>query len=348
VNIVTNPPSTQPVSTFQIYTYSSNGYLIAQILGGLSVKVNTPTTLAIATYSRSSNTNNDITTYTFTIKQVPAFVANSIISVTFPASIIPYPNSTCNLIAPSAANLFCGLSSTTITLTLPNSAFASNTTITFDISNIRNPSSFTPPSAFTISTFPSNNVYQYASGQSTNVINNTIASSFLSVNGNYTPRYLNTNISLLVTFQPSNTAPGYIQISIPTYFNINSGGLTCNTLSDFNGSCLVLSSNSLQVNGNFTSSAPTTFGISGFSTPVTSPSTVSYILLSSYTSNNYKIDESTNQVPFTLACTVPCQTCPSASPTYCWTCYSSLSVTPKINYDNVTNSCYDVCPDGYY
>jgi hypothetical protein len=252
--------------------------------------VNTPTTLAIATYSRLSNTNFDITTYTFTVKQSAAFVANSIISVAFPPSITPYPNSTCNIITPTAASLLCGLSSTTITLTLPNSAISSNTTISFSISNIRNPSSFAPPTAFTISTFPSNNVYQYASGQTTNILNNTVASSFMSVSGVYSPRYLNTNISLLITFQPANIAPGYIQVSIPTYFTINAGGLTCNTLSDFNGSCVVLSSNSLQVNGNFTSSAPTTFGISGFSAPVTSPSSTNYILLSSYTSTNYKID----------------------------------------------------------
>jgi len=84
VNIVTNPPSTQPVSTFAISTYSSNGYLIAQITGGLSVKVNTPTTLGIAIYSRVSNINFDITTYTFTVKQSAALVANSIVSVTFP------------------------------------------------------------------------------------------------------------------------------------------------------------------------------------------------------------------------------------------------------------------------
>lgn len=69
VGVITNPPSTSPISSVKIFTFSDEAYAIAEITSTLSIQMTTPTTLSLATYQRDSDKNNDLTSYTFTIKQ---------------------------------------------------------------------------------------------------------------------------------------------------------------------------------------------------------------------------------------------------------------------------------------
>jgi hypothetical protein len=65
-----NPPSTQPFSPFSIYSYHSNGALIASLTNPLSFVTATPSTLTYRQFSRLSNTNAAVTTYTVDLIQV--------------------------------------------------------------------------------------------------------------------------------------------------------------------------------------------------------------------------------------------------------------------------------------
>lgn len=68
-SVFTNPYSTRPTNTFGLITYHSNGNMIAGINGSLFVQMDTPDSFQITTVSRLSQTNYDLTTYTFTFKQ---------------------------------------------------------------------------------------------------------------------------------------------------------------------------------------------------------------------------------------------------------------------------------------
>lgn len=80
----TNPPSTQPFSPFSIYTYHSDGTLIASLVNALNFATTTPSSLSSAQFSRLSNTNAQLTTYTISLIQPGDIQALGKILVTFP------------------------------------------------------------------------------------------------------------------------------------------------------------------------------------------------------------------------------------------------------------------------
>lgn len=52
---------------------------------------------------------------------------------------------------------------------------------------------------------------------------------------------------------------------------------------------------------------------------------------------------------FVVGCTLPCRTCVSANQsTSCLSCYSTISIDPRIYYDSSTSRCLTTCPDGRY
>lgn len=78
----TNPVSTQPVSPFSIFTYSSDSSLIASIAASsLSYSVTTPNALTTNTIERISNKNAELTSYTIRLSQVANLEQNAIILV---------------------------------------------------------------------------------------------------------------------------------------------------------------------------------------------------------------------------------------------------------------------------
>lgn len=88
--------------------------------------------------------------------------------------------------------------------------------------------------------------------------------------------------------------------------------------------------------------------ISGFSTPNAPPSVITYSTLGSFDSNNYKIDESTNNISFSLNCNLPCKTCSVSNKSSCSSCYSSVLITSSIFYHGSSAKCYVNCPDTTY
>ncbi len=98
-------------------------------------------------------------------------------------------NLTCSLKTPTIDNnLICALvNSSVVKVILSNSVINSNTVITISIRNIRNAVSFRPSGDFIIRTFTSLSNYKYGVGLTSNKVSNNVASSFLSVNGVYSP-----------------------------------------------------------------------------------------------------------------------------------------------------------------
>lgn len=124
------------------------------------------------------------------------------IVVDFPALVIPRANSTCFISAPVVQTaISCVLAnSTSMQIVLPAIVVLTATTVTFSITNVLNPNSFKPPADFTISTFTASGNFKYATGITSNKVSNDVASSFVSVTGNYQPGYLDTATTLTVNF----------------------------------------------------------------------------------------------------------------------------------------------------
>jgi hypothetical protein len=69
LTVFTNPVSTRPTSSFQIYTYAPAGAPIAFINSALTVQMTIPASFNSISITRASNKNYDLTTYYFGIAQ---------------------------------------------------------------------------------------------------------------------------------------------------------------------------------------------------------------------------------------------------------------------------------------
>lgn len=121
-------------------------------------------------------------------------------------------------------------------------------------------------------------------------------------------------------------------------------GLTCGSFIGFTASCSPYLSNGVTVSGTMGSSQMI-FTITGFNSPLTSPS--DYTIVSSFDSTNNLIDQSSNNIKYGITCTLPCKTCTTV-PTQCLSCYSNSLITVLPYYYSNTKSCLSSCPTGYY
>ena len=276
--------------------------------------------------------------------------ASAVIRVAFPASLLPQVSSACSMTyAGATSNIACVFVAGTNTfrvISLPAS-IAAGTAFSITFNNVRNALSFAPISGFVATTKTANDLYFYSSSSSTNSVSNTVPTQFAALNYQYSPQQLNTAVSLQVTFQLSQYTlmPASLQISIDTYFSATN--LTCSAFIDFAATCTSLSANTLRITGSFNNSVMG-FTVSGFASPSTAPATASFSTLNSFDAGGFKIDESSNNISFSLACTVPCRTCSPGNATSCLSCYSSTAVTPSIFYHAASRNCYATCPATTY
>lgn len=120
--------------------------------------------------------------------------------------------------------------------------------------------------------------------------------------------------SILITFNPSTSAavPSSIKLTLANSFIIQ--GLSCNSFIDFIGSCTISPANTVVVTGAFTA-APMSFSVTGFQTPFSDVTDYSTIVSSD--TGGFKIDESNNQILFTIECNMPCRTCSATNKSSC-------------------------------
>ena len=88
------------------------------------------------------------------------------------------------------------------------------------------------------------------------------------------------------------------------------------------------------------------FSVTGFTSPTVTPSDYSTVI--TFDSNDYKIDESTNDILFSIICTLPCKTCSAGLSTECTSCYQNTAVTQNIFFDSDLLTCNDICVDGKF
>jgi hypothetical protein len=350
LNAGTNPPTTQPISPFSIETYYSDGSSIANVYNASSYnKINTPSNLSSFQISKASNKNGDSTSFTVALTQTATLEAGAVIRVTFPSTLLPSSlTSTCSITYQGISTTVpCGITGNTFKIYSIASSIAGGTSFSITFTNIRNALSASPINGFSATTKTATDLYYYSSGSSLNSISNTIPSQFTSLSYLYTPQQLNSSMSLQLTFQLSQYSlmPGYLQISIDSYFTVTS--LSCISFIDFAGNCSSISTNTIKVTGNFNDSVMG-LTVTGFSSPNSVPSTTTYSVLNTFDSSGYKIDESSNNISFSIACTLPCMTCSSSNSSSCLSCYSNTQVTASIYYYSPTNYCYTLCPATTY
>jgi hypothetical protein len=351
LSAATNPPTTQPISPFSVFTYFSDGSSIASATNASSYSnITIPSSFTSNTISKVSNKNGEYTSFTVTLAQIANLEASAIILVVFPSSLLPQASSQCSMTySGSNSTAACGFTSGTNTFKVINSAgvIIGGTTFSVTFTNVRNALSFAPIYGFQVTTKTALNLYFYSSSMSTNNISNTIPTQFSALTYQYSPQQLSTSISLQVNFQLSQYTlmPGSLQISIDSYFTVSN--LSCTSFNDFLATCSYVTSNTLRITGTFNNSVMG-FTVSGFSSPATPPSTVTYTTFASFDPSGAKIDESLNNITFSLGCTLPCQTCSTGNTSSCLSCYSNTATTSSIYFYATNSNCYTTCPATTY
>jgi len=290
VGAATNPSTTTPFGPFSLFTYYNDGTIVASLENALSASTSVASTFSYNQFSRSSNTNGDLNTYTISLIQLANLEQNAKVLVTFPTAAPPQNSSLCNFIYQGTTTpVGCTLSGYTFTLTTNSTVVTSGDTFSFSFTNIRNPLSFTALSGISTLTKTANGLYSYSSGSCTNNLQNTVPTSFKNINYQYSPRQLNQSITLQLNFQLSQYTlmPSYILLSIDTYFTV--GTLSCGSFVNFVATCSSVSSNTIKISGSFNNSVMG-ITISGFSSQLTTPATSTYTTLASFDSSDGKID----------------------------------------------------------
>jgi hypothetical protein len=349
-NAATNPPTTQTISPFSIRTYHADGTIIALLVNSLAYnKINVPSSFTFFQFSRVSNKNAELTSYTLNLTQTSTLEANAILRVTFPANAVPQSNSSCSLSDGTSNPVACGVTNGIFKIVSIGSAIPGGTPFQLTFTNIRNPLSFSTLSGFSASTKTSSDAYFYSSSSSTNSLSTSTPSLFKTVSYLYSPQELTSTVTLELTFELSQYTlmPSYLQFTLDSYFIVTS--LSCSAFIDFVGACSLLPTitNTLKITGAFNSSV---MGVTivGFSSTTSSPVSATFSTLNSFEAGGFKIDESSSDIAFKLKCTLPCRDCFSANTTQCKSCYSSTLVTASIYFHLTSTNCYTLCPATTY
>lgn len=249
-------------------------------------------------------------------------------------------NSTCTDL--NSITLTCSLSSYQ-SLTVILSAVSSGAQFGVIVSNVRNPPSYRPTTnSFNFTTQTADQVSIYSYGVYSTSLSNSVPSIFSSISYSFNPGAYGSPESMTLSIIPSAyIVPSFFIINLASSFTINS--LLCGSFIGFTGAYSVIGT-SLNISGTLGSSQMT-FTISGFTSPSYAPNDFSQI--SSFDSSGYLIDQNSNTVIYTLACTLPCKTCKSNG-SACLSCYSNVNITYNILLYPVNNSCLVSCPSGYY
>lgn len=117
-------------------------------------------------------------------------------------------------------------------------------------------------------------------------LTNTIPTQFPAISSQFTPAVYGEPVSQQINFTLTNSRlPTKVRLTLANSFII--GNLSCNSFIDFTGSCSIVSTNTIEVAGTF-SSAPMAFSVTGVTSPTSAPS--DYSSMVTFDSGGYKID----------------------------------------------------------
>jgi hypothetical protein len=332
-SIFTNPVSTDAVGSFSLTTYTSGGYMIDRTNSGLTVAMTIPADFSSVSINPASKVNSAVTSYTFTLAQPSAFSSGSKLDIIFPTEIVPQSSTSCT--DGASSTLACTVSSQTVTVSLP--ATVANNNFSVSVATVKNYFSLKPSGRFGFATRSSFGGY-YSQNLSSITVANNVPSAFSSLSATFSPQELSSTLTTSITFQSSNTISS-LTLSFAATFLV--GTLGCSL--SFSGSCTT-SSNTVTINS-ISGPASMVFSISGLTSPKAVPT--DYSTLTSYDSNSYIIDQSTDKIIFILNCTMPCRTCSSTTST-CTACYNDSTITTSNYFNSGTSKCVDACETGYF
>ncbi len=118
-------------------------------------------------------------------------------------------------------------------------------------------------------------------------------------------------------------------VSIATELTVES--LTCSFQGIVSGICTQNSTNTIKVQGTFTTN-PMQFTIGGIKAPKFSSLVPQYSSVSSFSASDYEIDEVVNLISFVVKCTLPCKTCSDTNLSSCLSCYQDITISTSIYY----------------
>ena len=335
ISSLTNPPSTKAVSSFSIQTYDGQGYLIDQLLTGLSITMATAAPFNSLSVSSLSRVNSAITSYTFTFNQPSSMDSGGSIVIVFPTNVVPQSGATCT--DGSSNPLTCtALTGQSMRITLP--AIPVNSDFVVKISAVKNGPSLKPSGPFKLTTFASDAVSKYSEDSSTLTITNSEDSVIPSLNYTFTPMTYGTAVDLSIVFTPTNSSIGYVYVTLAPDFVLTSVSCTASSYIGITGGSCTASSNIVNVTGTFSTSSNIGVTITGFKAPKAASSQVTTIRTFDNSGSGFEID-TYSAIAFTTLCTMPCMECLSASPTVCVKCYTDTTITPKIYLDVANSNC---------
>lgn len=149
ISNVKNPPTTQPTSTFMIYTYTSDGFFIDKRESGISISTTTAATITDIFIIASDSKIGVTTDYTISYTPSNTHPVGSSITVNIPTE---FSVGTLSCTAVTLGSSFSCLSNGKQIITSGgfDSAFSTSSRVTFRISNIINPTSLITTSAWNL------------------------------------------------------------------------------------------------------------------------------------------------------------------------------------------------------
>lgn len=332
LNFGINPKSTRPTSSFQLYLYSPDGYLVNYLNSSLIINNFIPIDFSFISITPTNYINNAIISYTFYIQQQAVWDNNSYLIINLPSEI-----------SPSSSNLTCQSGAINLTCTVINSTnikiilSSATTLLSFRISSLINPPSYRTSSYFKFTTYTYDG-YIYAVNSLIN-LTTTSPSLFNNLTYLYSNPYYNqtSNLSLNIV----NTAAITSSYVISNFNQFNAGGnISCSSLTStplclLNGSNLIItSSTTFPITNDIT--------ILNLAIPMAN---ITQLTIKSY--DNTYLMSTFSPINFQTICNLPCYTCASSSlPLVCTSCYLNTLFTTKIYY--FQSNCYNSCPAGSY
>ena len=205
------------------------------------------------------------------------------------------------------------------------------------INNIKNPPSFKPSGIFNFDTLASDLTNKYST-DSSQYITNSIASVISTVDSQFSIRYYEADTSLTISFSPTDTEIGEIQVNINNDFQVSSSvqcsSYTCSNIG-----------NLITITGDF-SARPISVTFDSMIAPKAATTRDTIITTFDASSTPYLIDTFSG-ITFAINCTLPCKEC-SGSGSVCTMCYSDSTIDPHIYFDGLNNNCVDICGYGFY
>ncbi|CAG9333908.1 unnamed protein product [Blepharisma stoltei] len=332
---IKNPVTTQPSSTFQVFTIYDNT-VIDSLTSGIIITMEVPHTMS-GSITPSSYKVGDTASYQFLLQPFNPLPISTSILISPPSSW-NFPSTIgCTSSGNNISSISCTLQGSSLLLSLTLSS-SSASQISLTVSSVINPSSTTPTNSFSLTT--KSGSYLIDSISSDLALQMTTVGDLKQVT--ITPN--DYGISIITdysfVFITTNMVPsgGYLELLIPKSITITS---STKCKSNNYVSCTLQGTNTLLVylfSSTFYA-GQITFTIESLQN-YNQAATSDPFMFTTKTSTGYSIDSYSGN-PITFICYSPCEAC-STYPTACTSCISDS------NYPYYWNgACYETCQTGW-